>query len=89
LSAATRQQCLGWDDAGRLQVGARADLVAVRLDSVRTAGSAPAQIMLSATGADVDTVIVDGRTVVVGGHHLLGEVGTLLQKAIQPLWESS
>jgi formiminoglutamate deiminase len=89
LSAATRHQCLGWDDAGRLQVGARADLVAVRLDSVRTAGSAPAQIMLSATGADVDTVIVDGRTVVVGGHHLLGEVATLLQKAIQPLWESS
>jgi formiminoglutamate deiminase len=89
LSAATRHESLGWDDAGRLDVGARADLVAVRLDSVRTAGSAPEQIMLSATGADVDTVIVDGRTVVAGGQHLLGDVGTLLQKAIQPLWENS
>jgi formiminoglutamate deiminase len=89
LVAATRHQSLGWDDAGRLAVGARADLVAVRLDSRRTAGSAPEQIMLSASGADVDTVIVDGRTVVIGGQHMLGNVGTLLQKAIQPLWECS
>jgi formiminoglutamate deiminase len=89
LAAATRHESIGWDDAGRLEVGARADLVAVRLDSRRTAGSAPEQIMLSASGADVDTVIVDGRTVVADGHHGLGDVGALLQKAIQPLWESS
>ncbi|MBE3076247.1 MAG: formimidoylglutamate deiminase, partial [Actinobacteria bacterium] len=89
LSAATRHESLGWDDAGRLEVGGRGDLVAVRLNSRRTAGSASEQIMLSATGADVDTVIVDGRTVVTGGQHLLGDVGMLLQKAIQPLWEDS
>jgi formiminoglutamate deiminase len=41
LAAATGHACLGWDDAGRLEVGARADLVALRLDSPRTAGSAP------------------------------------------------
>ena len=89
LSAATRHGSLGWPDAGRLEVGARADLVALGLGSVRTAGSAPAQIMLSATAADVDTVIVEGRTVVAGGQHLLGDVGTLLQRAIGPLWETS
>jgi formiminoglutamate deiminase len=89
LAAATRHESLGWDDAGRLAVGARADLVAVRLDSRRTAGSAPEQIMLSASGADVDTVIVDGAIVVTAGQHVLGNVGALLQKAIQPLWESS
>lgn len=89
LSAATRHDSLGWSDAGRLAVGARADLVAVRLDSPRTAGSAPGQIILSAAGADVDTVIVDGRTVVADGQHRLGHVGTMLQKAIEPLWESS
>ena len=89
LAAATRHDSLGWDGAGRLDVGARADLVAVRLDSLRTAGSAPEQVMLSAGAADVDTVIVDGRTVVSGGQHLLGNVGALLQKAIQPLWEDS
>jgi formiminoglutamate deiminase len=89
LAAATRHQSLGWDDAGRLAVGARADLVAVRLDSARTAGSAPEQIMLSASGADVETVIADGAVVVSGGQHVLGNVGALLQKAIQPLWGSS
>ena len=89
LAAATRHESLGWDDAGHLRAGARADLVAVRLDSRRTAGSAPEQIMLSASAADVDTVIVDGAVVVTGGQHVLGNVGTLLQKAIQPLWESS
>jgi cytosine/adenosine deaminase-related metal-dependent hydrolase len=88
LKAATRHESLGWPDAGRLEVGARADLVAVRLDSPRTAGSAPQQIILTATSADVDTVIVDGRTVVSGGRHLLGPVGTLLQNAIEPLWET-
>ena len=89
LAAATRHESLGWDNAGRLEVGARADLVAVRLDSRRTAGSAPEQIMLSASGADVDTVIVDGVSVVKGGQHVLGNVGALLQNAIQPLWENS
>lgn len=89
LSAVTRHASLGWDDAGRLEVGARADLVAISLDTPRTAGSAPGQIMFSATSADVDTVIVDGRIVVSGGQHLLGDVGILLQKAIQPLWEDT
>ena len=89
LAAATRHESLGWDDAGRLEAGARADLVAVRLDSRRTAGSAPEQIMMSAGAADVDTVIVDGATVVKGGEHVLGNVGALLEKAIQPLWESA
>jgi formiminoglutamate deiminase len=60
---------LGWNDAGRIEVGARADLVAIRLDSVRTSGSEPGQILLSATASDVDTVIVDGTVVVRGGQH--------------------
>ena len=89
LSAATRHESLGWGDAGRLEVGACADLVAVRLDSPRTAGSLPEQVLMSATAADIDTVIVDGRTVVSGGRHLLGDVGSLLQRAIDPIWESS
>ena len=89
LSAATRHDSVGWEDAGRLDVGARADLVAVRLDSPRTAGSTPGQVLMSATAADVDTVVVDGRTVVAEGQHLLGDVGLLLQNAIGPLWESS
>ena len=37
------------------------------LDTVRTAGADPAQVLLAATAADVDTVVVDGRPVVEGG----------------------
>ncbi len=89
LDAATRHDTIGWPDAGRLEVGARADLVAVRLDSPRTAGADPAQILLAATAADVDTVVVDGRHVVSGGSHQLGDVGRLLGAAIEPLWAAS
>jgi formiminoglutamate deiminase len=86
LAALTAHAGLGWPDAGRLQPGARADLVAIRPDSPRTAGAAPEQLVLVATAADVDTVVVDGVQVVTGGQHRLGDVGRLLQDAIGPLW---
>lgn len=86
LKAATAHDTIGWPDAGPLEAGARADLVAVRLDTVRTAGTDPVQVLLSATAADIDTVVVDGRTIVTGGHHRLGDVPRLLQEAVLPLW---
>ncbi|RIK15660.1 MAG: formimidoylglutamate deiminase, partial [Acidobacteria bacterium] len=89
LAAATAHESIGWPDAGRIEVGARADLVAVRDDTVRTAGSAPEQVLLAATAADVDTVVVDGRVVVEDGRHRLGDVGRLLHEAITPLWKDS
>ncbi len=79
------QRSLGWPELGRIQAGAPADLIAGRLDSVRTAGSAPEQITLSATGADVDTVLVGGQVVVSEGQHRLGDVGALLGKALETL----
>jgi formiminoglutamate deiminase len=81
------QSSIGWADAGELRVGARADLVAVRLDSPRTAGSLAAQIVMSANAADIDTVVVDGRTVVDGGRHVLGNIGGFLRTVIESLWE--
>ena len=77
---------LGWDDAGRIEVGMRADLVAVRLDTVRTVGSLPDQILLSAFAADVDTVVVDGRVVVSGGAHRTFDVAQELHTSIQQVW---
>jgi formiminoglutamate deiminase len=77
---------LGWPDAGRIAVGSRADLVAVRLDSPRTAGCAPDQLVMAASAADVHTVVTDGRVIVSEGQHVLGDVGRLLADAIQPLW---
>jgi cytosine/adenosine deaminase-related metal-dependent hydrolase len=89
LAALTRHDSLGWPDAGRLAPGQRADLVAVAADSPRTAGCAPRQLAMAATAADVQTVLVDGRVVVSGGQHVLGDVGTLLREAIEPLWEDA
>lgn len=78
---------LGWADAGRLTLGQRADLVQLRLDTVRTAGALPEQVILAATASDVATVVVDGRLVVEGGQHLQHpEPGRGLAAQINQLW---
>ena len=75
-------RALGWADAGRIAVGARADLVAVDTDSVRTVGADPASVLLTASAADVATVVVDGRTVVEGHRHRTMDVAGELARAI-------
>lgn len=78
--------CLGWHDAGRMEVGARADLIAVRLDEPRLAGLADdpvAAVVFAATAADVTDVIVDGRVVVEDGlHRAVADVAHDLDVAI-------
>lgn len=73
LTCATRlgQQALGRTDAGTITLGSRADLVAIDLESVRTAGGGPTAetAVFAATAADVTDVIVDGRVVVRDGRH--------------------
>ena len=49
------------------------------------AGADPTQVLYAATAADVDTVLVDGRPVVEGGAHRLGDIGALLASAIGAL----
>lgn len=75
---------LGWPSNGRISPGAAADLVAVRADSVHTAGCDPAQLVMAATAADVQTVVVGGNIVVDNGEHLLGDIGALYQAALLP-----
>ncbi len=90
LGAATvvGHRALGWPDAGELSVGMRADLVAVDLESVRTAGCGPtaATVVFAAAAADVTDVVVDGQVVVASGRHRMagefGAVGTALRDAI-------
>ncbi len=76
---------LGWPEAGRISPGSLCDLVAIRLDTPRTAGSRPEQVVLAASASDIDTVVVSGRVVVRQGRHLLGDVGALLESAIAAL----
>jgi formiminoglutamate deiminase len=82
LRAATNHAAIGWDDAGSIAVGHRADLVVVDLDSVRTAGIDPAQVVHAATAADIVQVVVDGRHVVAEGRHIHFDVAAALRKAM-------
>ncbi|HEX6469870.1 MAG TPA: formimidoylglutamate deiminase [Streptosporangiaceae bacterium] len=65
---------LGWPAAGRIEPGSYADLVTVGLDSVRLAGTDPAQaaaaVVFAATAADVRHVVVSGERIVRDGRHL-------------------
>jgi formiminoglutamate deiminase len=89
--ATSGQEALGWPEAGRIAVGAVADLVAVRVDPLHAAGSPTGQELLLATGADVDTVVVGGRVVVREGRHLSlegegGSVARMLRAAVAAAW---
>jgi formiminoglutamate deiminase len=95
LHAATTagHAALGWDDAGTIAPGARADLVAIRLDTARAAGFDPtdpvAAVVFAAGAADVTDVVVDGRPVVREGRHLLiDDVPGALHEAIAEVWSS-
>lgn len=62
---------LGRVGSGQLAVGAPADFVTVRLDSVRTAGcgAGPEVAVFAASAADVHHVVVGGVVRVSDGHH--------------------
>jgi formiminoglutamate deiminase len=71
--------CLGWQDAGRIAVGARADLVTVSLDGMRMAGWDSEHVLdavvFAAGAAEVRSVLVDGVTIVRDGQHAIGPDG--------------
>ena len=88
LRAATvsGHRSLGWPEAGVLAVGAPADLVSVRLDSVRTAGTRPSfaveAAVFSAGAADVHHVVVGGEVVVRDGQHVRFDVARALTEVL-------
>jgi formiminoglutamate deiminase len=77
---------LGWE-GGRVEPGAPADFVVVRADSVRTVGARPEQVCYAATAADIEQVVVGGRTIVKDGCHHLGSSARLLAAAFDRLGE--
>jgi formiminoglutamate deiminase len=77
---------LGWLDAGRIAVDARADLVGLDLTTVRTAGSCPEQAILAATSADIRTVVSGGQVIVEDGRHRTIDVARELDSTIGEAW---
>lgn len=73
---------LGRQDLGRLSAGAKADIILIRTDTPKaTPVYDPFLFMVyTATGDDVDTVLVDGRTVVKGGEVLTINVPSAVSK---------
>jgi formiminoglutamate deiminase len=89
LDAATRHGSLGWDDAGRIAVGWRADLVTLDTASPRTAGTGADEhtAVFAAAAEDVTQVMVDGR--VVFGQGDREQLGRDLATAIDRTWEGA
>ncbi|MFF7730731.1 formimidoylglutamate deiminase [Streptomyces sp. NPDC008001] len=86
-ASADGHAALGWEEAGRIAPGALADLTAVALDSVRTAGPPPAlaaeTAVFAATGADVRDTVVGGRHIVRDGtHQLVADVPRALAESV-------
>jgi formiminoglutamate deiminase len=88
LRAATAEghASLGYDDAGAIAVGNRADLVTLDTTTPRTAGTGGDEhtAVFAATAADVTQVIADGRIVYTRGDEQ--EIGRDLDEAIGRLW---
>jgi cytosine/adenosine deaminase-related metal-dependent hydrolase len=82
----TGQHSLGFEDAGRIAVGQRADLVTVAVDTPRTAGTGADEntAVFAATAEDVVQVLVDGRVIVRQGAR--EDIGRELDEAIGALW---
>ncbi len=82
-------RALGWPDAGRIEVGAIADLVTVGLDGVRLAGAraehALESLVFAAGAGDIRHVVVAGRPLVRDGRHVDLDVAAELRDAIGAL----
>ncbi|HET6628056.1 MAG TPA: formimidoylglutamate deiminase [Nocardioidaceae bacterium] len=89
MSAASRDghRSLGFDDAGRIAVGDRADLVTLDTRTPRTAGTGAATetAVFAASAADVVQVIADGRVIATG--EARQQIGVELDRVVGAVWE--
>ncbi len=85
MACAGGARAFGQDDLGRLEVGLKADVVLVDLNSPRMQPvlSVPSALVYNANGGDVDTVIVDGRLLMQGKQVVCVDEPSLLEECRQ------
>ena len=92
MATSRGHRSLGWNRAGRILEGNRADLVTISLNTVRTAGatleSAIEASVFAATTSDITHVLIDGKTVAADGRHTSLDTASELESAIRQLLES-
>ena len=86
LAAGLRHDSLGWDDAGAIAAGKRADLVTIATDHVRTAGTGADErtVVFAAVAEDVVQVVADGRVAFREGDR--EQLGRDLDDVMRGLW---
>lgn len=86
-ASVTGHRSLGFDGAGRIAVGAPADLVTLDVRSPRTAGTGAdvETAVFAASAADVVHVVAQGRVVVAPGDQR--DIGVALDRAVHRIWE--
>jgi formiminoglutamate deiminase len=91
VASESGHSCLGWPGAGRIAPGAPADLVTLRLDTPRLAGTDPGiaveSVVFAATAADVRAVLASGREIVRDGAHVALDVPADLDASIEAVWK--
>ena len=91
MATVNGHRSLGWDDAGTIEVGNRADLVTVARNSVRTAGTtaevAVEATIFAATASDITDVFVDGDHIIAEGRHATLDVSAELDASIRELMD--
>lgn len=89
MATTAGHRSLGWDDAGAIAVGNRADLVTISLTTERMAGASTDLLVEAAvfasTASDITSVVIDGRSVVGDGRHESIDVANELASSIEEL----
>jgi 5-methylthioadenosine/S-adenosylhomocysteine deaminase len=85
IDIATRRgaEAIGFPEAGALEVGRLADIIALDLSTTRATpmGSLVSHIAFSASGEDVRHVFIGGRHVYAAGQHLTLDAADILARA--------
>lgn len=85
LITTAKANFLGWDDVGRIVVGAKADLTLVNLNTARSmpVHRPESALVYNASGPDAHTVIVDGKILLDAGQVTMLDEAALLEECRQ------